>query len=90
LLGQQLAPAFPHRLGAAVALTSFQFWTQFERVDLAPAELTRLKLSILEHALKAVRSAPVPSRLELAGVASIRFMAVRAERSAIQSDDVTC
>jgi hypothetical protein len=39
----------------AVALTSFQFWTRFTRVDLAPAELTRLKVKILEYALKAAR-----------------------------------
>jgi hypothetical protein len=44
-----------HVIQVAVALTSFQSWTQFTRVDLAPAELTRLKVKILEYALKAAR-----------------------------------
>ena len=44
-----------HIIQVAVALTSFGFWTQFTRVDLAPAELTRLKVKILEDALKAAR-----------------------------------
>src|SRR5215217_9778697 len=39
-----------HVIQIAVAFTSFQFWTQFTRVDLAPAELTRLKVQILEYA----------------------------------------
>lgn len=39
----------------AVAITSFEFWTRFTRVDLAPAELTPLKVKILECALKAAR-----------------------------------
>jgi hypothetical protein len=44
-----------HVVQVAVAFTSFQFWMQFTRVDLAPAELTRLKVKILEYALKAAR-----------------------------------
>ena len=44
-----------HVIQVAVAFTSFQFWTQFTRVDLAPAELTRLKVKILEYALRAAR-----------------------------------
>ena len=44
-----------HVIQIAVAFTSFQFWTQFAQVDLAPAELTRLKVKILEYALKAAR-----------------------------------
>jgi AcrR family transcriptional regulator len=44
-----------HVIQVAVAFTSFQFWTQFTRVDLAPAELTRLKVEILEYALKAAQ-----------------------------------
>jgi AcrR family transcriptional regulator len=46
-----------HVVQVAVACTSFGFWTQFRRVDLAPAELTRLKVQILECALKAARQA---------------------------------
>jgi AcrR family transcriptional regulator len=44
-----------HVIQVAVAFTSFEFWTQFRRVDLAPAELTRLNVKILEYALKAAR-----------------------------------
>ena len=44
-----------HVIQVAVAFTSFQVWTQFTRVDLAPADLTRLKVKILEDALKAAR-----------------------------------
>jgi AcrR family transcriptional regulator len=45
-----------HVIQVAVALTSFQVWTQFTRVDLDPAELTRLKVKILECTLKAARN----------------------------------
>lgn len=44
-----------HVIQVAVAFTSFPVWRQFTRVDLAPGEMTRLRVKILECALKAAR-----------------------------------